>query len=85
MDLPVIIGALDPGMNAGASRALGDMVRAVVPSKLKTSGSYIGKVAIRKTGSFDIQTTTSKIQGISYKYCRLIQRADGYSYTMLSK
>ena len=63
--------------------ASGDMVRADIPNKLKAAGSYVGKVAIRKTGSFNIQTTTAKIQGISYKYCHLLQRADGYSYTMV--
>ena len=63
--------------------ASGDLVRAVVPTKSKKVGSYIGKVAIRKSGSFNIQTATDKIQGISYKYCRLLQRADGYSYAMV--
>jgi len=59
--------------------ASGDMVKAVVP-KGKKKGNYFGMVAVRKTGSFNIQTLTQTIQGISYKYCRLITHSDGYSY-----
>ena len=59
--------------------ASGDMVKAVVP-KGKKKGTYFGKVAVRKTGSFNIQTTNNTVQGISYRYCRLITHSDGYSY-----
>ena len=31
-------------------------------------------------GSFNIQTSTGLIQGISHRYCHMIQRADGYGY-----
>jgi hypothetical protein len=39
-----------------------------------------GRVAVRKTGSFNIQTPGGAIQGISYRYFTLTQRADGYGY-----
>ncbi|MGB1288752.1 MAG: RNA-guided endonuclease IscB [Aggregatilineales bacterium] len=57
----------------------GDMVKAVVTSGKKT-GIYIGRVAVRASGSFNIKTKTETVQGISHKYCQLIQRADGYTY-----
>ena len=57
----------------------GDMVRAKVPEG-KKAGVHTGRVAVRATGSFDIQTTGGAVQGISHKHCRLLQRADGYGY-----
>ena len=56
----------------------GDIVRAVVTSGVKV-GSYVGRVAVRTTGSFNI-TTDKTIQGISYRYCKAIHRKDGYGY-----
>ena len=58
----------------------GDMVRASVPASSKRVGEYAGRVAIRASGSFNIQTTQGIVQGISHKYCRITQRADGYGY-----
>ena len=58
----------------------GDMVRAVVSTGKKT-GTHIGRVAVRATGSFNIQTPTGVLQGINAKYCKLLSRADGYSYS----
>lgn len=57
----------------------GDMVKAIVP-KGKKAGTHTGRVAIRKTGSFNIQTEQGAVQGISYKYCTILQRGDGYRY-----
>jgi len=57
----------------------GDMVRAIVPTG-KKAGTHTGRVAIRKTGSFNIQTEQGAVQGISHKYCTVIQRGDGYGY-----
>jgi 5-methylcytosine-specific restriction endonuclease McrA len=60
----------------------GDMVDANVPSG-KYLGAHAGRVAIRMTGSFNIQPGiegVSRVQGISYKHCRIVQRADGYGY-----
>jgi len=57
----------------------GDMVRAIVPTG-KQKGTWLGRVAIRKTGSFNIQTSSGGVQGISHRHCQLTQKADGYGY-----
>jgi len=58
----------------------GDMVKAVVTTGTK-AGAYIGRVAVRSSGSFNITTRTGTVQGISYKYCTPLHQSDGYSYT----
>jgi 5-methylcytosine-specific restriction endonuclease McrA len=57
----------------------GDIVKAIV-TKGKKVGTYLGRVAVRSTGSFNISDKTGLIQGISYKFCKLIHRKDGYGY-----
>jgi 5-methylcytosine-specific restriction endonuclease McrA len=57
----------------------GDMVRAVVPSGPK-AGAYVGRVAIRASGSFNIQTSSGVVQGVSHKHCHVLSRGDGYTY-----
>jgi hypothetical protein len=57
----------------------GDHVVANVTSG-KKQGRYVGRVAIRASGNFNIQTSEEVVQGIASKYCCLIQRADGYHY-----
>ena len=57
----------------------GDIVKAVVTSGKKI-GTYVGRVAVRSCGSFNIKTLTGTVQGISHKYCSFVQRKDGYSY-----
>ena len=59
--------------------ATGDMVSAEIP-KGKNRGRFIGRVSVRKTGSFNIQTQDAVIQGVNRKYCKKIQPADGYGY-----
>lgn len=59
--------------------ATGDLVRADVP-KGKKAGVHRGRVAIRASGSFNIQTGTEVVQGIGSRYCTIMQRADGYGY-----
>lgn len=61
--------------------ATGDLVKAIVPSG-KKQGTHIGRVAIRATGSFNITTKQGTIQGIPARCCRLLQRGDGYQYSM---
>jgi hypothetical protein len=58
----------------------GDMVRVVV-LKGKKKGSYTGRVAVRASGSFNLQAGSRVVQGISYRCCVLLSRADGYSYS----
>ena len=57
----------------------GDMAKATVTSG-KKQGVYIGKVSVRKTGSFNITTKNETVQGISHKYCELIQRGQGFLF-----
>jgi hypothetical protein len=61
----------------------GDLVSAHVPSG-KKAGSYLGRVAVRASGSFNIQVAGQTVQGISHRHCRLIQRSDGYGYTWIA-
>ena len=58
----------------------GDIVRAVVTTG-KKAGVYLGRVAIRASGRFNIQTATGLVQGIHHRFCTRIQRADGYGYS----
>jgi hypothetical protein len=46
----------------------------------KKIGTYIGRVAVRSSGSFNITTRTGTVQGISYRYCAHLHQSDGYSY-----
>jgi hypothetical protein len=63
----------------------GDMVRAILATGVH-AGTWTGRVAIRAAGSFNVQTATGVRQGISWKFCRIIQRSDGYGYsTTLNK
>jgi 5-methylcytosine-specific restriction endonuclease McrA len=57
----------------------GDIIRAVVTSGIHV-GTYEGKVAVRATGSFNITTSTRKVQGISSRFCTILHHSDGYSY-----
>ena len=60
----------------------GDMVMAIVPTG-KNQGVHKGRVAIRMTGNFNVQSGiagAATVQGISHKHCRILQRADGYGY-----
>ena len=57
----------------------GDIVKAVV-TKGKKIGTYIGRIAVRSSGSFNITLKETIVQGISYKYCTTIHKKDGYLY-----
>ena len=57
----------------------GDIVKALV-TKGNKIGTYVGRVMVRTSGSFDIKIDKEKVSGISYKYCQLLQRIDGYEY-----
>jgi 5-methylcytosine-specific restriction endonuclease McrA len=58
----------------------GDIVKAIV-TKGKKIGTYVGRVVVRASGSFDIGSGFEAVSSISYKYCRLLQSSDGYEYT----
>ena len=44
------------------------------------AGTYIGRLAVRATGSCNNKTSVGTVQGIHIRYCRPLHRADGYSY-----
>jgi 5-methylcytosine-specific restriction endonuclease McrA len=56
----------------------GDIVKAIVTAGKKI-GNYVGRVAVRSSGSFNISADTL-VQGISSKYCQTIHKKDGYNY-----
>ncbi|MBK1647651.1 RNA-guided endonuclease IscB [Rhabdochromatium marinum] len=58
----------------------GDRVIAEMPTG-KNAGIHVGRVAVRASGYFNIQTATNLVQGISHRHCRVVQRADGYGYS----
>jgi hypothetical protein len=55
------------------------VVRAVVTSGAKI-GTYVGRVAVRATGSFNITTRQATLEGIGDRYCTTLHKSDGYSY-----
>ncbi len=57
----------------------GDLVRAVVTGGTK-QGTFVGKVAVRTRGVFNITTAQGVVTDIHHRWCRLIARADGYTY-----
>jgi 5-methylcytosine-specific restriction endonuclease McrA len=57
----------------------GDLVRAVVTSGTK-QGTYVGKVAVRTRGVFNIKTEQGTVTDIHARLCTLVARSDGYSY-----
>ena len=62
----------------------GDLVCAEVAAG-KNQGRYVGRVAVRASGWFNIQTTTGVVQGISHRHCKVLQRGDGYGYLLVEK
>ena len=59
----------------------GDIAKAIVTSGKKV-GTYIGRVAVRKSGFFNIKTRETTIQGINWTYCHMLHMSDGYSYNI---
>jgi hypothetical protein len=58
----------------------GDIVRALVPATSVKAGVYVGRIAVRATGSCNITTARGTVQGVHVRYCRPLQRSDGYRY-----
>ncbi|AFY85417.1 RNA-guided endonuclease IscB [Oscillatoria acuminata] len=57
----------------------GDIVIADIP-KGKKAGRYLGRLACRTSGRFNIKTVELTVQGISHKYCQITHHGDGYLY-----
>jgi len=68
------------GMRRVRGFQTGDLVRAVVPLPSSKAGAYVGRLAVRATGSCNIQTGAGTVQGRHIRYCRSLHRADGYAY-----
>jgi len=66
----------------GCFFSTGDIVLAEV-GKGKKAGRHLGRVAVRDTGRFNIQTLAGVVQGISWKLCKTLQRDDGYGYGLV--
>ena len=58
----------------------GDIVKANV-TKGKKKGEYVGRIAVRTSGSFNIKTKSGLVQGISHNYCKAVHQKDGFAYT----
>ncbi len=57
----------------------GDIVKAIVTAGKKI-GTYVGRVAVRSKGSFNVSDKSGLIQGIKHEFCNPIHKKDGYSY-----
>jgi 5-methylcytosine-specific restriction endonuclease McrA len=61
----------------------GDIVKARVTSGKKV-GTYVGRVAVRTRGSFNISAKQGVVTDINSKYCRVVHKMDGYGYSQKS-
>jgi hypothetical protein len=59
------------------------MVRATIPAHLNHGGSYVGRMSAKARGGFTVTTAKGSITDVGKKYCRVLQRADGYGYSQL--
>lgn len=62
----------------------GDMVKAIVPKGVN-EGMHVGRVAVQRTGSFNVQTSAGVVQGINHGRCRILMRGDGYGYHLIAQ
>ena len=60
----------------------GDMAKAVVTTGKKV-GVYSGRIVISARGYFDIHTEGSLIRGLSSRFFTLVQRGNGYGYSLM--
>jgi hypothetical protein len=63
-----------------AGMRTGDLVRAVVPDASVKVGVYVGRLAVRASGSCNIKTSAGVVERIHIRYCRPVHRGDGYAY-----
>ncbi len=48
--------------------------------KAGSKGTYVGKVAVRTRGTFNISTAHGVVTDIHHRFCVLVARSDGYTY-----
>ena len=58
----------------------GDIVSARIPDHLNNPGVHVGRMAAKAKGEFTITTKKGTVTDVGKKYCRILQRADGYGY-----
>jgi hypothetical protein len=56
----------------------GDLVKATIP-RGKFKGTYQGRLAVRASGSFVIQSLRGNVEA-NWKHCKRLMRNDGYRY-----
>ncbi|MFC8347731.1 RNA-guided endonuclease IscB [Streptomyces sp. NPDC057280] len=61
----------------------GDLVRATVPTG-KRAGSWTGRISVRARGQHSLQTPTGRLN-VSHRNLALLQRGDGYGYSVRSE
>lgn len=61
----------------------GDIVKTTVPGLAGIRIPVTSKIVVRETGYFSVKYQ-NRLRDTPYKNCRLLQRADGYSYTSLN-
>ncbi len=44
-------------------------------------GQYTGRAAVRSSGKFNIQMPGGTVEGIAHRFCRVLARTDGYTYS----
>jgi hypothetical protein len=57
----------------------GDIVKAIVTTGKKI-GEYVGRVAVRTKGSFNISDKSGLIDSVAHRFCQIIHKKDGYGY-----
>lgn len=62
----------------------GDFVEAKPVTGKNKGRTFCGRLGVRATGSFVVITKEGKIT-VNYKYCRIIQKIDGYAYSYKTK
>nr|UZQ22140.1 HEARO endonuclease [uncultured bacterium] len=58
----------------------GDIVQAIIPVPLNHAGVHGGRMSAKAKGGFTLTTAKGKITDVGRKYCRVLQRSDGYGY-----
>jgi hypothetical protein len=58
----------------------GDIVRATVPASSVKAGVYVGRIAVRATGSCNVSTAKGTVQSIHWRFCQPLHRSDGYAH-----
>ena len=67
--------------SVGGGWRTGDLVRASVPASSVKAGVYVGRLAVRASGSGTIKTARATSEGLHVRERQPLQRGDGYAYT----